>query len=663
VHIPKKEYTMSKFKYLPEKDYYQRLISLYIPKAIAQGMASEVSMWTMKSGPEWTVKRLKALKTDFIQILAGNGRVSTWIKYKANAPAGAFGRLFRYGLKNHTDSKTLFRVLNALNGHTSFLSLVETDAQLNKFYSSVSAEPVVESVIDNVFGFIEPVARKLSVNPKTQIRTLKDYKPNPSKRAPSADGPSVPEKRWLDTISCIWETKLGSNLWYNFTQLRTVLNPVSTIIEGHLKMPPSWFKAGREVQSQGFAGKIGHIQEPGLKLRAVANPFRVYQLALSRLGDQLYRLVEQLPWDCTHDQDSGCEWSKRKLYEGHTMFAVDLSDATNMFPLALQIRLLHCIKHVNLEDIHLLEALATAPWLSPTQGLVTWTKGQPLGLYPSFAIFTLTHGMLLRGIEHSLGISDSFRVLGDDVVISDARVHTLYRNVLADLGMPVSEEKTLISDQITEFGGRIISPTSTISLGKWRTVSDRNFMDLLKNIGARFLTCLLPRQRRVAEMIMTLPEPVGLGMNPKGLTAEARWELEDKLSYLFEPKYELPEFREQNWPWCLIETNIFKAILFDGLIAEGDWQVANPPKGASTSASWSLFLDLHSNLKRITGVSTLPSSQVAQLSLSYPDMLELTRKLAGVLALIHAFTTGDPRGESALKYWEKAISAGKIQKH
>lgn len=647
---------MVKFKQLTAPELHRRLHSLYIPKAIAEGMVTEFLGWIASNGPEWSVKRVKALKTDFIQILAGNGPTSSWIKYKRGVPAGAFGRLFSYGLSSHAEPNQVSRVLNALNIYTSLLAVNATSGQLSKFYDSVKAENVDERLIDEVMRYLIPVVEKLSVDPHVRLRTLQDYNPTSGKRCPSAKGRTVPEKEWLQTISCIWETKLGSNLYYDYSQLREVVNPLAKVVKERLSTPPPWLKAPVGHFTTGFAGKIGHIQEPGFKLRAVANPFRVYQLALSRLGDQLYKLVKSLSWDCTHDQYEGALWAQRKLKESHTLFAVDLSNATDRFPLSLQEKCLRKIRNVNPEDIALLGELSRADWLSPTHGLVAWNKGQPLGLYPSFALFTLTHGILLRGLEQSLGISDSFRVLGDDVVISDPKLHQQYRDILEKLEVPVSMDKTLVSDRITEFAGHIVTMDSIIVIGKWRSVSDRNFMTLLRNIGPRFLGTLQPRQRRVAEMLITLPPPVGLGANPRGLSAERRWLIEAAVQPYIEPRYELPKYGKTSW-WFTLKDTEFIHHLFDGLPMEGTWTAIQAPSG---SPDPSYMVELHKRLNRLTGVTTLPSLQLRDYPSPYSDVLVLAKRLAAAQALDSRFVTGDPRGTSELELWEQRLKPIKL---
>jgi hypothetical protein len=207
-------------------DLYRRFYAYHIPNAIAEGMATEIIRWIQNSGPEWTVKRLKALKTDFIQILAGNKPTSQWIKYYRGVPTGAFGRLFSYGLKHHKEPNRLARVLNALASYTAFTVSKETESQLNKFYGSVSSDPVDINLINEVASLMKPIARKLKVRGDTRLRTVKEYVPGPSKRCPSVEGKTVPDGKWFETTNCLWETKIGSNLWFNYSQFREACNPM-----------------------------------------------------------------------------------------------------------------------------------------------------------------------------------------------------------------------------------------------------------------------------------------------------------------------------------------------------------------------------------------------------------------------------------------------------
>lgn len=633
-------------------EFNRRLKTLKVPKGIIEKCTAELVRWTEKSGPEWTVKRLKALKTDFIRMTGGLTKSSTWLSYSGSYPRGGFGDLFRWG---HRNSKKA-AVLNSLMVYSWFVSRKATSVQLEKFYTSLASEPANEQATQRYVDIISPIARKLSVSSK-RIRNLKDYVPSSSKRCPSSDGKTVSEQNWLETVDVIWNTSLGRILYQRYSSLREAVMPLERVLNQNLSKIPSFiFEADKgNIRYQGFAGKIGHIQEPGFKLRAVANPFRVYQLALSRLGDQLYELVESRECDCTHDQESGVTWAQQKLAEGKEMFAVDLSDATNQFPLSLQLEVCKQIAGVKEEDINLFRDLSTANWLSPTHGLVKWTKGQPLGLYPSFALFTLTHGLLLEALEASCGLSgcETFRVLGDDVVISDRNVYLRYREALKDLGVSVSEEKTITSNYVTEFGGRVIYPESVIATGKWRMSSDRNFMDLLRNTGLGYIQYLRPRQRVVAEKLCTLPEPWGFGKNPAGIPLEERIHLEYEVLPLLIGRVKYPFYANSSWSTTLL-TSKWATSYFGPRrtfpIQEG---VLEAEDRTGPLREWEVL----SKVSHLTGSPFDPNAQFKGLINPSPDVFERISRIAKELRLTKSKPSGDPRGTTTLELWEQRLKS------
>jgi hypothetical protein len=281
-------------------------------------------------------------------------------------------------------------------------------------------------------------------------------------------------------------------------------------------------------------GRIGLIQEPGLKLRAVANPARIIQAALRPLGDYLYNQLKTLAWDCTFDQPKAFPFIQERLQAGLTVHSVDLTDASNYFPLDLQMAVLDTLcpsDHLTGESLNRMYKDAffdacTSMWLyvdrHGEKKYIRWTRGQPLGLYPSFPAAFLTHGLLLFALnkfEHK----NMFFVLGDDVVILDDGLHEKYRNAMMRLKCPISESKSLSSKILAEFAGKIILKDLIIPQLKWRNPSDDSFMDFIRNFGPRAIRLLRPRQRAIADAYYEIPSFMGgLGFNPRGLPLAER---------------------------------------------------------------------------------------------------------------------------------------------
>jgi hypothetical protein len=207
---------------------------------------------------------------------------------------------------------------------------------------------------------------------------------------------------------------------------------------------------------------------------------------------------------------------------GRTVSSIDLTGATDYFPLFLQEEVLRWLFPKDPLLMDLFHDVCTASWLMPGHGMISWSKGQPLGLYPSFGSFALTHGLLLLGI---LGheYDHEFFVLGDDVVILDTRLADEYMRILSILGCPYSGTKTIRSNKLCEFAGKIVTSTTVIPQLKWRICSDDSFVDIARLLGPQSLRLLRPSQRKVISAIAEVPEFLGgLGWNSKGKPLEER---------------------------------------------------------------------------------------------------------------------------------------------
>lgn len=230
---------------------------------------------------------------------------------------------------------------------------------------------------------------------------------------------------------------------------------------------PSFDGGIPKVMVQPIAGKIGLIQERGMKLRSVANPFRIFQHVLTPFGDYIYNMLEHLEWDCTFDQTKAQPFVTKALQDNKTLYAYDLSSATDKFPLSIQLDLISKlngdentrrvkpkakVSNITIKDIEdsieVFEHLSRAHWytdLFETKNVhrrfIQWTQGQPLGLYPSFGLFALSHGLFVRTLEKNLGLRDSFRILGDDIIITNKDLALSYKESVTSLGCVISESK------------------------------------------------------------------------------------------------------------------------------------------------------------------------------------------------------------------------------
>jgi hypothetical protein len=407
--------------------------------------------------------------------------------------------------------------------YSLFYSPVVTHAQECKFLAGVQAEnpPIPDDIKDGL------KQASLCIRPCKKLPdpvSIVDLPISPGKKEPLIDGSSVPEGT---------ETLEVAAAWYNHFYSHTLSGePYDPKLNGLLGLLDKIFRDldggwGYWPKVDLTMGKIGFIQEPGFKLRAVANPSRILQAALKPMGKYLFDQLRSLPWDCTFNQEKAIPFIQNHLRSGGQVFSVDLTDASSFFPLELQECVLMNIFPNDLNYIDAFLFASRSPWSygKPEDGKrIAWSRGQPLGLYPSFASAFLTHGLLLLYLNN-YSHKDDFFVLGDDVIILKEELYLKYRKCLAELHCPVSESKTLSSFSVAEFAGKVITKTLAFNQFKWKNPSDDSFIDIVRNIGQRALRLLKRRQRYIAEIMLEVPDFMGgIGLNPKGIPLSVRVE-------------------------------------------------------------------------------------------------------------------------------------------
>jgi hypothetical protein len=284
------------------------------------------------------------------------------------------------------------------------------------------------------------------------------------------------------------------------------------------------------------AGEVHFLQEPGYKLRSIASPYRLFQVASEPLKNELGRIVSNLEWDCTHNQEKAFPTVQKLLSEHKTVYSVDLSNATDYFPFSLQKLVLEQVFGKTNPYVSLFDDVSNSVWHSDI-GDIRWNKGQPLGFNPSFFSFTLTHGLLLQTLSRSRKWNHEFFIVGDDVLITNKKLFDDYKQTLEQLGCPYSPDKSLVSDKLAEFAGKIILPDRIIPQLKWRDISDDNFLDLARFIGRNIRLLLTKKQNAVLDVFAHIPDfvhPMGLNWSYPGSNLESM--ISQGLSLCFEER-------------------------------------------------------------------------------------------------------------------------------
>lgn len=633
----------------------KRLRAVGLTQSEALSILDQVNIWNKSNGADWTISRIKDLKTAFIHRLAGYEDIwssTPWIAHKKFSPKGAFSPIFSR-LSNKPQ-----KALSALMVYTEYVSNKVTKAQWTKFINGVESPKVDETelfrirrVSNHVKKFIKPniVAYKHSVErfDRPEQWYLKDtYAPYYSNRLVDGEIETSTKSKKLDLNVFVESLThplvqgiIGSDLShyksrYSYRDYIESYKEFKSTSEDYSNIIDTAIFQGEEEDIPEVMGRIGFIQEPGGKLRSVANPFPGLQFISSKLGNTLYKILESLPNDYTHNQDGAVKalqdfW---KDNPGTEIMSIDLSSATDLFPLDFQLDML---EHIGIDhgSLYLFEAISRGKWELPSKiqkdfgkQYVSWTRGQPLGLYPSFAAFALSHNMLAMSTKPKF-----YAIVGDDIII-DAKAGRLMRDLYTELGCKVSEGKSIHSAQLAEFTGKLITKDKTYIQPKWKRVSDHNFIELAKRLGPKSLGMFRPRQKKLLQILDVIPKelsPFGLGWNTLGLPYSKRIEIFNKFKLSLKDEV----------------TTLVSQINLDN-------------EALRRSLEWGQFTDFHN-------LNVKPRKIIDRDNLSFEDLLleflAIHRIESDVNILHESFVkdceirVSDPRGKSTLQILEESL--------
>lgn len=201
-------------------------------------------------------------------------------------------------------------------------------------------------------------------------------------------------------------------------------------------------------------GKLSIIKDPEGKRRVIAMVDYHSQLALRSIHDILLNKLRNIPQDRTFTQDPFNSWKDSR----DNYFSLDLSAATDRFPIKLQARLLSEIFQDTAYGDVWMSLLLNRDYVTPEGAKLRYSVGQPMGAYSSWAAFTLTHHLVISWCAFNCKIKDfnQYIILGDDIVIKDNNVAMKYIGIMQKLGVDISKPKTHVSKDTYEFAKRWI---------------------------------------------------------------------------------------------------------------------------------------------------------------------------------------------------------------
>jgi len=234
-----------------------------------------------------------------------------------------------------------------------------------------------------------------------------------------------------------------NNLFGNFIKL---------LIKDHRLMTP-----GKVI---GSLGKISIVKDPELKRRPIAMLDYNSQLLLRPIHDDLLNNLSKLSQDRTFTQNPHNKWTTR----GNKFWSLDLSSATDRFPIKLQEKLISVI-YDNWDFAKAWSGILIDRDFYYEGKYLRYSVGQPMGAYSSWAAFTLSHHLVVAWCAYLCGIRrfTDYIILGDDIVINNDKVARKYISVMTKLGVDISLQKTHVSRNTYEFAKRWIKNRIEIS--------------------------------------------------------------------------------------------------------------------------------------------------------------------------------------------------------
>jgi hypothetical protein len=507
------------FHTMSDRQISNRLSCINLPTLIKNSTFDIFKKWRDKSGLEWATLRFKAIKSDFLQFKADGRKTELpWVaKTRAGNLKGIFGEL-----RSLMETKAWVAVIKLLNLYTSTILTEITKTQFQKWSDSMK-RPVKDISQGIKVLFNSPTLRRLKPKyPRVCHLIESAFKPTLITRVfPEITSFNNSSEYRRFQLEHSWMEK---RFFENVFQERRPDEPMIGSVRidfanlGRDRRGRSaWAEIDRAVdfKKQSYsAGRVGFTQEPGGKLRVYFDPKLYFQGMLQPLQSSLNELLQRLPWDCTHFQSKAIGPIQERLRSGHKVYSFDLSDATNIFPWGLQHLVLEKLYGLS-PIVRLLASLVdSGSWDGPG-GPWRFIRGQAMGLEPSFALFGLTHGLMVEGLL-TQPWDEQFFVLGDDLVILDDEVALKYSALLENLDVPISKGKTFVSNNIAEFAGYLVTRDKSFIPPKYKSWDARNIVSMVKNCP-EWVEIAPAKAKPVLRWVLSLPEPYGLGLNPKGV--------------------------------------------------------------------------------------------------------------------------------------------------
>lgn len=440
---------------------FQTLASTVLTRRDAGVLTSRWKHWEEHKGTQWLVDRQKALLT-FVKLRLSNrpnqalqvlDEASIARCNKDSMPKGIEGRLVKRALSNNARvSRRAFAILRAYTGlflrETSAAQILKSRTSINDLPTGAKPKFVAmhEFERDNTLTTRKWYKCKepLTLGSITQLRGLTSYPNLCNMRSRNERLP------YESMVASLMSKGLVPQSLLNYYGRDFLLRMNA--------------QGNQTISGDNTLGEIIVLQEGGAKGRVICSPNAWIQYYMYPLHQYLFSLIKReeshetdilYGLSCVTDQLRGAYAAAARMDDGGFVASVDLSSATDRFPLWLQQGLL---RFMGLEPFAQAFSELKGPYRSPEGDTWFYNTGQPMGVYSSFPLFHLSHLYVLRWCSKQLDLDPNavhFAVLGDDVLVFNEELHSYYRFVIKNLGVSISEHKSY-SGSIAEFAGLVI---------------------------------------------------------------------------------------------------------------------------------------------------------------------------------------------------------------
>lgn len=260
----------------------------------------------------------------------------------------------------------------------------------------------------------------------------------------------------------------------------------------------TWLSRFFSFKESGKFRKLSYFPDKEGKTRVIAILDFFSQSVLKPLHLYLFSFLRKIDQDVTFNQNS----FKDKIKDWEVFYSVDLKSATDRFPISVISQVLRGrlpASYVSAwEDI-----MVGYPFISDDREF-KYSVGNPMGAYSSWASFAVAHHFIFFVIAKELNIpykTLKYVLLGDDVLIGSADIARRYMEIMKNLGVEISLQKTHVSPNFCEFAKQLIYRGENISPFP---------ISSIKNSGKSYdlLTALLVSEREKGWDFVSLPKAV-----------------------------------------------------------------------------------------------------------------------------------------------------------